>query len=107
MVRDSKGESLSGVSIKLKGSTTGTTTDPDGKYSIDITGNGVLVFTYVGYADQEIAVNNQRTINVVLEETIKSMDTAVVVVGYGTVRRRDLTGSVSSISRDEIRLASH
>ncbi len=102
MVRDSKGESLSGVSIKLKGSTTGTTTDPDGKYSIDITGNGVLVFTYVGYADQEIAVNNQRTINVVLEETIKSMDTAVVVVGYGTVRRRDLTGSVSSISRDEI-----
>ncbi|MEJ7826579.1 MAG: TonB-dependent receptor [Segetibacter sp.] len=100
-VKDSKGENLSGVSINLKGSTTGTTTGTDGRYSINARGNGVLVFTYVGHADQEVAVRNQRTINVILEETNKSLD-AVVVVGYGTVRKRDLTGSVSSVSREEI-----
>lgn len=100
-VKDSKGENLEGVSIKPKGLTTGTTTGVDGKYSISIPRNAVLVFTYVGYVDQEVAVKNQRTIDVMLEETNKSLD-AVVVVGYGTVRRRDLTGSVSSVSADKI-----
>lgn len=100
-VKDSKGENLSGVSIREKGSATGTTTGQNGRFSITVPGNGVLIFTYVGFADKEIEVKNQRTIDVVLDETDKSMD-AVVVVGYGTVRRRDLTGSVSSVSREQI-----
>lgn len=100
-IKDAKGEGLSGVSIKRKGSTTGTTTGQDGRYSINVPGNGVLVFSYVGFEDQEVPVSNQRSVDITLEETSKSLD-GVVVVGYGTVRRRDLTGSVSSISRDEI-----
>lgn len=100
-VKSSKGEGLSGVSIKQKGSTTGTTTGQDGRYSINVPGNGVLVFSYVGFEDQEVPVGNQRSVDITLEEASKSLD-GVVVVGYGTVRRRDLTGSVSSISRDEI-----
>jgi len=100
-VKSSKGEGLSGVSIKRKGSTTGTTTGQDGRYSINVPGNGVLIFSYVGFEDQEVPVSNQRSIDITMEEASKSLD-GVVVVGYGTVRRRDLTGSVSSISRDEI-----
>ncbi len=100
-VKSSKGEGLPGVSIKRKGSTTGTTTGPDGTYSISVPGNAVLVFSYVGFEDQEVPVSDQRSIAITLEEASKSLD-GVVVVGYGTVRRRDLTGSVSSISRDEI-----
>jgi TonB-linked SusC/RagA family outer membrane protein len=101
MVSDSKGESLSSVSVTLKGSVTGTTTGNDGRYSINAPAKGTLVFTLVGYADQEVAMNNQRTINVVLAETSKSLE-SVVVIAYGTVKRRDLTGSVSSVSADKI-----
>lgn len=100
-VTDANGQSLSGVSINLKGSVTGGTTGLDGKYSINAQGNGVLVFTYVGFVDKEISINNRRTIDVTLEAANTSMD-AVVVVGYGTVKRRDLTGAVSSISNKEI-----
>ncbi len=100
-VKNASGEALSGVSIKLKGSLTGTSTTANGSFSINAPGNGILVFSYVGYADQEVAVNNRRSIDVTLEQANSAMD-AVVVVGYGTVRRRDLTGAVSSISREEI-----
>ncbi len=101
LIKNSKGESLSGVSINLKGSNIGTTTGAKGRYSINAPGNGVLVVSYIGFVEQEIAINNRQTINVILDETDKSMD-AVIVVGYGTVKRKDLTGSVSSVSRDEI-----
>ncbi|MEJ7769727.1 MAG: carboxypeptidase-like regulatory domain-containing protein, partial [Chitinophagaceae bacterium] len=100
-VRDSKGESLSGVSIHLKGGRTATTSGSGGNYSINVPTNGVLLFTYVGHAEKEVPVNNQRSIDVILEESNNSLD-ALVVVGYGTVRRKDLTGAVSSVSRDEI-----
>ena len=100
-VKNAKGESLAGVSITIKGSTIGTTSGPDGKFSLNAPRNGTLVFTYIGHADQEIAVNDQRSVNVVFDASNNSLD-AVLVVGYGTVRRRDLTGSVSSVSREEM-----
>ncbi len=101
IIKNSKGESLSGVSVNLKGSNTGTTTSAAGRYSISAPGNGVLVISYVGYAEQEIDINNRKTIDITLDDKDKSMD-AVVVVGYGTVKRKDLTGSVSSVSKAEI-----
>lgn len=100
-VKDAKGESLAGVSINIKGSTTGTASGPDGRFSLSVPRNSTLVFTYVGHADQEVALKDRRSLNVVLEESNNALD-AVVVVGYGTVRRRDLTGSVSSVSREEL-----
>ncbi|MEP6844625.1 MAG: TonB-dependent receptor [Panacibacter sp.] len=101
IVNDAKGKALSGVSIALKGSATGTVTGTDGKYSINAPSNSVLIFTLVGYDDQEVAVNNQQVINIELAEANKSLE-SVVVIAYGTVKRRDLTGSVSSVSADKI-----
>jgi TonB-linked SusC/RagA family outer membrane protein len=101
IVSDAKGKFLPDVSVKLKGSTGGTTTGPDGKYSITVPVNGVLVFSYVGFAEQEIETAGKANIDVTLEESNSSLD-AVLVVGYGTVKRRDLTGAVSSVSSEKI-----
>lgn len=101
-VTDAKGETLPGVSIKLKGTTIGATTDMDGKYTINAAdNNSVLVFTYIGYVTQEVSVNNQTTINVKLEAADTALD-EVVVVGYGTQKRTSVTAAVSSINGAEI-----
>lgn len=91
---------LPGASVIIKGTTTGTTTDFDGNYSIEAGQNDVLLFSYIGYEPQEIQVNNQTVINVLLNEG-NQLD-EVVVIGYGTTTKKDLTGSVSSVSSDEI-----
>ncbi len=96
-VTDSKGETLPGVSIKLKGTTIGAVTDLDGRYTINVPDNiSVLVFTYIGYVTQEMVVNNRTSINVRLEAVDTALD-EVVVVGYGTQKKADLTGAVSTI----------
>ena len=103
IVTDSKNEPLIGVNVTIKNaSTTGTITDIDGKYSLEIpSGNSVLVFSYIGYSTQEIKVNNQSVVDVVLKDDMQALE-EVVVIGYGTVKRRDLTGAVASVQGKDI-----
>jgi len=100
-VTDDKGEGLPGVSVVVKGTSRGTTTDTNGKYRLDAPERATLVFSYVGYLSQEVAVGNQTTLNVTLKTDNKSLE-EVVVVGYGTVRKSDLTGAVSSVKAEQI-----
>ncbi len=102
-VTDENGEGLPGVSILLKGTQRGTTTDVQGNYSIDVPDNQpVLIFSYVGFLTEEAAVASRSLINITLKIDEKALE-EVVVVGYGTVNRRDLTGSVSSVSGRELK----
>jgi TonB-linked SusC/RagA family outer membrane protein len=97
----STGETLIGVSINVKGTSTGTQTDSKGAYSLSAPSNAVLVFSYLGYALQEVPVNGQAAINVKL--IAKSNDLQqVVVIGYGTQRKIDNTGSVASVKGSEL-----
>lgn len=92
---------LPGVNILVKGTATGTQTDFDGNYSLDVSSaDAVLVFSYVGYKTQEIAVNGQTTIDVVLVEDTALLD-EVVVVGYGTAVRKEITTAVTSVGEEE------
>jgi len=95
-VTDEKGDSFPGVAISVKGTTRGTNSDINGNYSITVKSTDVLVFTSVGYLKQEIAVNGVPIINVSLKPNQETLD-EVVVVGYGTQKRRDLTGSIASV----------
>jgi TonB-linked SusC/RagA family outer membrane protein len=92
---------LPGVSILIKGTQTGTQTDVNGNYSISAPANATLVFNFVGYTALEKAVNNQTTINVSLASSTQQLE-QVVVVGYGTQRKIDVTGSVASVKGEEI-----
>ena len=101
-VKDADGEPLIGVSIAIKGSAYGVITDIDGNYSIAVPDrNAVLVFSFVGFATQEIPVGNRTVIDVTLTEDVQMIN-EVVVVGYGTLERKQLTNSVSSISAREL-----
>lgn len=99
-VYDSDGAPLPGASVVVKGTTTGTQTDFDGKYTITAASDATLVFSYVGFATQEIAVNGQSTIDVTLAEAENQLS-EVVVTGYSTQTRGDITGSVSSVDVSE------
>ncbi|MFN4199484.1 MAG: carboxypeptidase-like regulatory domain-containing protein, partial [Flavobacterium sp.] len=94
------GMPLPGVNIIVKGTTNGTTSDFDGNYTISRLNNGdVLDFSYIGYISKSVNYTGQRTINVTLEEDAGLLDEVTLVgVGYGTVRKRDLTGSVTQVS---------
>jgi TonB-linked SusC/RagA family outer membrane protein len=96
-VTDVAGEPLIGVNVIVKGTTIGAITDVDGKYSLQqVPASATLTFSYVGYIAQEIAVGNQRTINVQLRDDTQRLE-EVVVVGYGTQQKRDITGSVAVV----------
>ena len=97
----SNGESLIGVTVQLKGTTTGVTTNVNGSYSISVPATGTLVFTYLGYVKQEVAINNLTVINVQLKASSELLE-QVVVVGYGTQRKVDVTGSVSRVKGEDI-----
>ncbi|MES2375390.1 MAG: TonB-dependent receptor [Bacteroidota bacterium] len=102
LVTDAKGITLIGVTVKLKGTTTAVATGTDGKYNILLPdGTGTLVFSYVGFENQEIAIKGRNTINVTLVEETKSLND-VVVVGYGTQKKITLTSSVSQVSGEDI-----
>lgn len=102
IVRDDHGLALPGVTVTLKGTTTGTITDAQGHYTLkNIAADGTLVFSSIGYATTEVAINNRTTINATIKETEKSLN-EVVVIGYGTVKKRDLTGAVASVSGKDI-----
>ena len=94
------GSALSGVSVAVAGTNAATQTDGSGNYSINVAGNAALVFTYVGYMDQRVSVANRSTINVILQDSETALD-EVVVTGYGTQRKREITGSITSIKGDE------
>ena len=95
------GEALIAASVQVKGTTTGTQTDVEGNFSVAAPPNATLVFSYVGYQQQEIPVNNQTTINVQLAPSSRELE-QVVVIGYGTQRKRDLTGSIANVSGAEL-----
>lgn len=97
VITSENGETLPGASVILKGTSTGTTTDVDGKYSLNLAdGNGTLVYTYIGYIAQEIVVGNRSQIDIKLLPNNKLLD-EIVVVGYGTQKKATLTGSVSEV----------
>jgi len=101
-VLDPNNTPIPGANILVKGTTTGTATDADGKYSVDVQGdNPILIFSFIGYSAQEVPVDNQSVINVTLQ-TDEQMLEEVVVVGYGTLQKRDLTGAVSQIKADKL-----
>jgi TonB-linked SusC/RagA family outer membrane protein len=101
-IMDNQNEALPGVNIRLKGTVQGTVTGVDGTYSIAVPGSdAVLVFSYIGYQDQEMTVGSQTKIDVVLQEASASLD-EVVVVGYGTRKKATLSGSVATVGGDDI-----
>lgn len=101
VVSDATGYPLIGVSVVVKGTTTGVVTDMDGRFELQVPKNGVLVFSYIGMYPVEIPVSSQRTLNVVLKEDSKAID-EVVVIGYGTVKKSNLSGAVSSVSSKDL-----
>ena len=98
---DETGEPMIGVSVLVKGTTTGTVTDFDGKFSLNAAPNSILVISYIGYQTQEIKVGNQNNLSIALKPDNQVLD-EVVVVGYGTVKKRDLTGAVASVKSEDI-----
>ena len=100
-VTDANGLPLPGTSVLVEGTNTGAQTDFDGNYTIDAAADATLIFSYVGFATQEIAIDGRTAINVTLEEDAGQLD-EVVVVGYGTQRKQDLTGAISVVKVDEL-----
>lgn len=93
--------SVPGVSILIKGTTTGTVTDFDGNYSIEAKKGDVLMFSFIGMATQEITVDNRTVINVLLEPESMGLE-EVVVIGYGTMKKSDLTGAIASVKAEDL-----
>ena len=102
VVKDATGEPIIGANVLVKGTTNGVITDFDGNYSLtNVNSQDIIVFSYIGYTSQEIKVGSQTTINVTLKEDTETLE-EVVVVGYGTMKKGDLTGSISSVSSERI-----
>ncbi len=102
VVVDGTGEPVIGANVVVKGTTNGTITDFDGNYSLEgVPADGVLVFSYIGYLSQEIPVGNQSMIKMTLKEDTQTLD-EVVVVGYGTMKKSDVTGSISTAKGDDL-----
>lgn len=100
-VTDSSGQPLSGVSVQVKNTAKGTTTNELGTYSINAISTDILVFSYVGYQPQELTVGNRSTVDINLSSSAATL-TDVVVIGYGTANKRDLTGSITTVTGKEI-----
>ena len=101
IVTDDKSETLPGVNVRVKGTTIGTTTDVNGKYTISVPTGGTLIFSFIGYTDQEVIVGSRTNINIQLTNSSTSLN-EVVVVGYGTQQKKDLTGAVSIVRAKDI-----
>lgn len=102
VVKDQTGETVIGASVMEKGTTNGTITGIDGDFSLNMSPNGTLVVLFVGYKTQEVQVKGQKQLQVVLSEDAEMLD-EVVVIGYGTMKKSDLTGAVSSIGNKDIK----
>lgn len=103
-VTDAEGEPLIGVNVLVEGRSAGTATDFDGLYTLqDVPSDGTLIFSYIGFQTLEISVEGRTTIDVVMQSDAQLLD-EIVVVGYGTVRRQDVTGSIVSLQSDDFNL---
>lgn len=101
VVTDMSGEPVIGANVIVKGSSTGTVTDLDGKFTLEVADNTILLVSYIGYISQEIPVKNQAVLKISLGEDAQKLE-EVVVVGYGSVRKKDVTTSVAIVSTDDI-----
>src|SRR5664279_4376423 len=102
VVKDTGGQPMSGVTVVVKGTTLGTLTGMDGKYSLLLPDKvSTLRFTFIGYTDLEVPVSGKTVIDVVLEQGISEIS-EIVVVGYGTQKRATVTGAISSVSSEQI-----
>ena len=102
IVKDATGEPMIGVSVVVKGTTNGTVTGLDGDFILSgVKKSDVIMFTYIGYKNKEVKYDGQTQLNVTMDEDTEMLD-EVVVIGYGTVNKRDLTGSVASVSAEDI-----
>ncbi len=101
VISDENGIPLSGASVVVKGTTNGAVADFDGNYSINVASDGVLVFSYVGYAAQEVPVNGRSTINISMEPDAAALD-EVVLVGYGTQKRGEVTGAIETVTAEQL-----
>lgn len=101
-ITSNNNEGIPAATILVKGTTIGTASGPDGRYSLSVPGpNTVLVVSSVGFVSQEVAVGQQTTINVTLADNVNALND-VVVVGYGTVKKSDVTGSVASLKEKDL-----
>lgn len=101
IVTDPNGEAVIGANVSIKGTTTGTITDTDGMFSLDIPNNAILSISYIGYIPQEIKIGNQNTVKISLKEDTQAIE-EVVVVGFGTQKKINLTGSIGTVKTDEV-----
>ena len=102
VVKDTHGELITGASVAEKGTTNGTITDIDGKFSLNMDANGTLNISFVGYKPETVKVNGKTSFNVTLGEDNELLD-EVVVVGYGTQRKSDVTGAIVSVNDKSLR----
>lgn len=100
-VTEQNGEPIIGATIMEKGTTNGTTTDFDGNFSINVTKDAIILVSYVGYVPQEIKVGNKTHLDIVIKEDNQVLD-EVVVVGYGTMKKSDMTGAISSVNGSDL-----
>ncbi|WP_291202243.1 TonB-dependent receptor [Dyadobacter sp.] len=103
-VNDEQGQGLPGVSVLVKGTSTGTVTDVEGNYTVNAPGTATLVFSFIGYITQEIPLGNKTSLDVKMATDTKALD-EVVVVGYGTAKKATLTGSVTAVKGAELQKA--
>lgn len=101
IVKDANGDPVIGANVVQVGSTNGTITDVDGKFTLNVSVGAKLKVSYIGYNDQQITVSNSNSYTIILKEDTESLD-EVVVVGYGTQKKVNLTGSVATISSDKL-----
>ena len=101
IVKDTNGEPIIGANVTVKGQSIGTITDIDGRFVLDAPKNAVLQITYIGYVSQEVKVGSQKELNIILKEDTKTLD-EVVVIGYGSMRKKDLTGAVVQINPNKV-----
>ncbi|HEV7380983.1 MAG TPA: SusC/RagA family TonB-linked outer membrane protein, partial [Dyadobacter sp.] len=100
-VSDEKGEGIPGASVAVKGTQKGTLTSVDGTYTIDVTSDAILVISFVGYLKEEVTVGSRSKVNITLKADTKALE-EVVVVGYGTQRKAETTGSIASVKAEEL-----
>src|SRR5690242_2735403 len=100
-VADEGGQGMPGVNVLLKGTSTGVTTDADGAFSIEAASSDVLIISFIGYKSQEVTIGSQTSFNVTLVEDLKTLE-EVVVVGYGEMRKADITAAQTSIGSKEL-----
>lgn len=100
-VHDTSGQPIIGASILVKGTATGTVSDYDGQFSLNVSSNSILVVSYIGYKTQEVSVKGKSNIDIILVEDALMLD-ETIVIGYGTMKKSDMTGAISSVDVDQL-----